>query len=107
MTAAKTTGTARKSAAPALTATAQAQQHHPSALAINAPVIPVATQGAPLKTSTGKDELVRVNVPKKFNFVTPDHLMHTYGAGEQNMRRSIAEASYSVSHGVEIIGDAE
>lgn len=74
-----------------------------AALALRNPV----TAGAALKTSTGTDELVRVDVPKKYNFVTPDHITHTYGVGEQNMRRSIAEATYSVSNGVEIIGVAE
>lgn len=78
----------------------------------NAPARVTATPGAPLRTSTGTDELVYVNVPKmangrKFNFVTPDHMMHTYASGEQNMRRSIAESSYAKAHGIEIIGDAE
>lgn len=80
---------------------------HPEARAINAPPLPVTQAGAPLTTSTGTDELVRVNVPKKYNFVTPDHLMHTYDKGEQNMRRSIAEARYSKSNGVVILDDEE
>lgn len=82
---------------------------------VTPPPLPVGKPppGAKLTTSTGTDDLVRVIVPKMaspkhtFNFVTPDHQMHNYAAGEQNMRRSIAESQYARSHGIEIIGEAE
>lgn len=92
---------------------AQAGRTHPPEAAVAAALASQAAErhptkpGATLKTSTGTDELVLVHVPKQYNFVTPDHITHTYAPGEQNMRRSIAEATYSKSNGVEIIGDAE
>lgn len=53
------------------------------------------------------EELLHVNVPKAFQYIAPDTIMHKFAAGEQNMRRKFATASYAKSHGVVILGEAQ
>ena len=51
------------------------------------------------------EDLLFVNVPKAFNYLDPISIMHKFEAGEQNMRRKFAEASYARANGVQILKD--
>lgn len=47
--------------------------------------------------------LVRVHIPKPFNFTHDDHSMKRYEVGEQDVPVMVAEDSFALAHGLKVL----